>query len=92
LKSLIIFGLIIKESDNEIRVEFKLKTVKGINKAFKKIIKYIWLKPLFKEFVYNDDILNLDFNSLSFENILRESLKTEDLVVSTSSFKSDNIK
>jgi hypothetical protein len=85
-------GLIIKESNNEIRVEFKLKTIKRISEAFEKIIKRVWLKPLSKEFVYNDDILNFDFNSLSFENILKESLKTKDLVVSIFSFKSDNIK
>jgi len=85
-------SLIIKESNNEIRIEFKLKTIKRINEAFEKIIKRVWLKPLFKEFVYNDDILNFDFNSLSFENILKESLKTKDLIVSIFSFKSDNIK
>ena len=85
-------SLIIKESNNEIRIEFKLKTIKRINEAFEKIIKRVWLKPLFKEFVYNDDILNFDFNSLSSENILKESSKTKDLVVSASSFKSNSIK
>jgi len=85
-------GLIIKESDDEIKVEFKLKTVERSGKAFERMIKRIWLKPLFKEFVYNDDILNLDFSSLSFENILKELLKTKDPVVDASFFKSDNIK
>ena len=54
--------------------------------------RHIKLKLLFKEFIYNNDILDFNFNSLSFENILKESSKTKDLVISTSSFKSDNIK
>ena len=34
-------GLIIQESNNEIRVEFKLKTIKRISEAFEKIIKRV---------------------------------------------------
>jgi hypothetical protein len=85
-------GLIIEKSDNEIKVEFKLKTVEGLSEAFEKIIKRIRLKPLFKEFVYNNNILNFDSSGLNSENILRESSKTKDPVVSTSFFKGDNIK
>jgi hypothetical protein len=85
-------SLIIKESNNEVEVEFKLEIIKRTGETFKKIIKYIKLKLLFKEFVYNNDILNLDSDNLSSENILKESLKTKDLVVNTSFFKSNNIK
>jgi len=34
-------GLIIKESDDEIKVEFKLKTVERSGKAFERMIKRI---------------------------------------------------
>jgi hypothetical protein len=85
-------GLVIEESDDETGVEFKLKAVEGTGEAFERMVKRVRLKPLSKEFVYNDDILDLDSGGLSSENILRESSRTEDLVVNASSLKSDSVK
>ena len=62
-------GLVIEELNNKGEVEAETKITKGIAGASKRISRRNRRQRLSDEFVYKEDLLDLNSNSLSFKGV-----------------------